>query len=87
MARLSADASKPAARVGERREAGQAEAGPLPGQRDISKPQVTLPPAVKQLLDDLPRAQRDRARQRLANEGAPSSAATDTQLLDFLLGP
>jgi ABC-type transporter Mla subunit MlaD len=88
MAKLSAEAATPAKKVGERRDAGQPDAAPLPGQRDISKPQVTLPPEVKQLIDDLPRAQRERAQQRINSQGAPQdSAATDTQLLDFLLGP
>ena len=89
MSRLRAEAAKPAARVGERREAGQPDAAPLPGQRDISKPQVTLPPAVKQLVDDLPRAQRQRAQERLDSGQPPQigSPSTDTQLLDFLLGP
>jgi virulence factor Mce-like protein len=88
IAKLSAEAATPASKVGERRDAGQPDAAPLPGQRDISKPQVTLPPAVKQLIDDLPRAQRERAQQRIDSQGVPQdSAATDTQLLDFLLGP
>jgi ABC-type transporter Mla subunit MlaD len=88
IAKLSSEAAKPAARIGERRNAGQPDAAPLPGQRDISKPQVTLPPAVKQLIDQLPQAQRQRAEQRVQSQGVPQdSAATDTQLLDFLLGP
>jgi virulence factor Mce-like protein len=32
---------------------GQQEAKPTPGQPDISKPQITLPPEVQQLLDTL----------------------------------
>ncbi len=50
LARLERQARQPAARVGERRGPGQPEAGPLPGQPDISKPQVTLPPQVLELL-------------------------------------
>jgi ABC-type transporter Mla subunit MlaD len=91
MAKLRAEASTPAKKVGERRDAGQPDAAPLPGQRDISKPQVTVPPAVKQLLDNLPRAQREEAQKKLNAPGPvpapPSSGANDTQLLDFLLGP
>jgi ABC-type transporter Mla subunit MlaD len=88
MAKLASEAAKPAAKVGERRNAGQPDAAPLPGQRDISKPQITLPPEVKQLIDQLPQAQRERAQQRVQSQGVPQdSAATDTQLLDFLLGP
>ncbi len=44
---------KPASRRGERRGPGEPEAGPLPGQRDISKPQVVLPPSIQELLDKL----------------------------------
>ena len=46
-------ASEPARRAGERRSAGQPDAGPLPGQRDISKPQITLPPDLQELIDEL----------------------------------
>jgi ABC-type transporter Mla subunit MlaD len=87
IAKLDAEAKTPAKKVGERRSAGQPDAAPLPGQTDISKPQVTLPPEVKQLVDDLPRAQRERAQQRINSQAVPDSAQTDTQLLDFLLGP
>ena len=45
--------AEPATKVGERRSAGQPDAGPVAGQRDISKPQVVLPPAVQQLVDSL----------------------------------
>jgi len=95
-AKVRAEADKPAKRVGERRSAGQPDAGPLPGQPDISKPRVVLPPGVQDLLDDLPRAERDRARKRLdeALDGvpgappvAPQSDTSGTQLLDFLLAP
>jgi ABC-type transporter Mla subunit MlaD len=43
-AALARAARRPAARVGERRAPGQPDAGPVPGQRDISKPQITLAP-------------------------------------------
>ena len=43
----------PARSFGERRAAGQPEAGPLPGQGDASKPQISLPPQVEQLLEQL----------------------------------
>ena len=36
---------------------GEPEAGPLPGQRDLSQPQVALPPQLQELLESLtPRA-------------------------------
>jgi ABC-type transporter Mla subunit MlaD len=95
--RLRAEANKPAKRVGERRAPGQPAAGPLPGQRDISKPHVVVPPGVQDLLDDLPRKERDKAKKRLDDvlKGAPtpqgvapqSDPTSGTQLLDFLLGP
>jgi ABC-type transporter Mla subunit MlaD len=101
-AKLRSEANKPAKSVGERRAAGQPDAGPLPGQQDISKPHVVLPPGVQDLLDDLPRAERKRAKKRLDDAlgnvpGAPSvpsapgvtpqSDPSGTQLLDFLLSP
>jgi ABC-type transporter Mla subunit MlaD len=43
----------PARQVGERRSAGQPDAGPLPGQPDISRPQVTLPPDLQRLVEQL----------------------------------
>jgi ABC-type transporter Mla subunit MlaD len=51
--RLRSANDRPAARIGERRKAGQPDAGPLPGQYDQSKPHVVLPPGVQQLLDQL----------------------------------
>ena len=52
-ARLRAESGQPATRVGEQRGEGQPEAGPLPGQRDLSKPQVVVPPDLQRLLDSL----------------------------------
>ena len=82
--------SRPASRVGERREPGEPDAGPLPGQRDISKPQVVLPPEVQQLLDNLTPEQL----KKLPDvQDLPRSVpqvqddASANQLLDFLLGP
>jgi ABC-type transporter Mla subunit MlaD len=74
---------------GERRGAGQPEAGPVKGQTDYSHPQVTLPPSVQDLLNSL------------TGHQAPSSAlpavppvnvpplpnVDPTQALDYLLGP
>jgi phospholipid/cholesterol/gamma-HCH transport system substrate-binding protein len=80
-ARALARDRRPAKRRGERRGPGQPEAGPLPGQRDLSKPHVVLPEAVRKLVEGL----RGRA------PAAPSRPAPDeeqvTQLLDFLLAP
>ena len=86
-------AGKPAKKVGERRSPGQPDAGPLPGQKDISKPQVVLPPTVQKLLGDLPKLPQ-RAPNKLdellrgqgprGEDGRPPNA---NQLLDYLLAP
>ena len=93
--RARADAGKPPSRVGERRGEGQPEAGPLPGQPDLSKPQVVLPPDVQDLLDTLSRSQRQRAEGPPATSSGASSTRsarptdneTTGQLLDYLLAP
>jgi virulence factor Mce-like protein len=58
-AATAARREEPASRVGERRSAGQPDAGPLPGQRDISKPQITLPPDLQRLIDELAPKERE----------------------------
>ncbi len=91
---LREQSGKPASQLGERRGEGQPEAGPLPGQPDLSKPQITLPPPVQNLLDDLNRRQRnqlksnpDELKRQLDQIGAPSDDQTTGQLLDYLLAP
>ena len=89
-------------RRGEQRGAGQPEAAPLPGQDDASKPQVTLPPQLEELLERLQPDKGGRVPlvedlvEGLQNglEGAPplpdlggESNSNPEQLLDFLLGP
>ena len=69
---------KPARKRGERRGPGEPDAGPVPGQRDISKPQVGLPPSVEDLLKRLP---------DLSLPNVPNAPETPTELLDFLLAP
>ncbi len=93
-ASLREQSGKPASQLGERRSEGQPEAGPLPGQPDLSKPQITLPPPVQNLLDDLNRRQRnqlksnpDELKRQLDQIGAPSDDQTTGQLLDYLLAP
>lgn len=95
-ARVLAESGKPAERVGERRGPGEPEAGPLPGQRDISKPQVVLPPNLQDLLDSL--KPKDGQKPKLPKlpqlpntpqlpdvpQVSPDNADS---LLDFLLGP
>ncbi len=92
--------AKPATKIGERRSAGEPDAGPVAGQPDVSKPQVALPPAVQQIVDGLtkntlPEQTRDQVNtdkvdQLLNGEGPKGSTGAEPspqQLLDFLLAP
>jgi virulence factor Mce-like protein len=85
-ASLRAQNGQPASRAGEERGEGEPEAGPLPGQRDISKPQIVLPPGLQEFLESLtPREQ-----QQLRSGDVPAGVESDQttgQLLDYLLGP
>jgi ABC-type transporter Mla subunit MlaD len=74
-----------AKRIGERREPGQPEAGPLPGQRDISKPHPVLPPQLLELLKP-PKAP---AAKLPGLQGAPGERGGEPPdpLLDFLFAP
>jgi ABC-type transporter Mla subunit MlaD len=68
-------------RFGLRRGAGEPEAPALPGQRDISEPQITLPPNVQEIIDSVRRG---------AGAGTPNGGGgggDPTQLLDFLMAP
>ena len=94
--RARTQAAKPAARAGERRREGQPDAGPVKGQRDISKPQIVLPPDLQRLVDRLPVGKRTRENvDRLRNGLTPGAggrretgdATQDSQLLDYLLAP
>ena len=93
-ASVRANAGKPATRAGERRSEGMPEAGPLPGQPDLSKPHVVVPPDVQRMLDSLTRSQRqrlkshpDQLRHELDSIGAPTDNQTSGQLLNYLLAP
>jgi ABC-type transporter Mla subunit MlaD len=73
---------------------GQPEAtAPLPGQTDPSKPQVVVPPAVQQLLDQLPKLPINSPTLNLPAAGGPAQQSTPTdpqsadKLLNFLLAP
>ena len=93
--RSQREAGKPAKRVGERRKEGQPDAGPVPGQKDISKPQITLPPQLQDLIDQLPKlpktgtrpARPDPRRARSPLPGLGGQQDDANQLLDFLLAP
>jgi ABC-type transporter Mla subunit MlaD len=69
--------------LGRTRGRGQPEAPPLPGQPDISQPQITLPPQIQDLLDGL-------TEKKPTVPSAPQigtdGVAPDT-LLDYLLAP
>jgi virulence factor Mce-like protein len=96
-----AESGQPASSLGERRSEGMPEAGPLPGQRDLSRPQVVLPPDVQELLDTLTPQEReelgrelpavptpDDVQQELGEIGATApDEETTGQLLDYLLAP
>jgi hypothetical protein len=100
-ARVRAQAGQPASRAGEQRGEGEPEAGPLPGQRDLSKPQIVVPPDVQRLLDSLtPRQRRrlesgpppsspDEFRRELEQvaPAAPADQQSTVQLLDYLFAP
>ena len=68
--------------LGRRRGRGQPEAPPLPGQRDISKPQITLLPQIRELIDGL-------TGQPALPEAPqlPQDAPAPDTLLDYLLAP
>ena len=69
-------------RFGLRRGAGEPEAPALPGERDISKPQVTLPPNIQEIVDSVRRGAGE------APSGGGSGDGSDpSQLLDFLMAP
>jgi ABC-type transporter Mla subunit MlaD len=67
-------------RFGLRRGAGEPEAPALPGQRDLSKPQISLPPNVDRIVSELRRGAG-------ADPGPADSGADPSQLLDFLMAP
>jgi ABC-type transporter Mla subunit MlaD len=97
-AKLRAESGQPPSAPGEQRGEGQPEAGPLPGQPDLSQPQIALPPPVQELLDSLTPEQRqqlpqqlptnpEQLQQELERLGATATDQTTSQLLDYLLAP
>jgi len=79
---VRARAERPATRFGERRGAGEPDAGPVPGQPDVSRPQIVVPPGVQELLDRLPRPGLEPPR-----TDTPLPRAGGDRLLDYLLAP
>ncbi len=65
----------------------------MAGQRDISKPQVTLPPGVRELIERLPKLperQQDKVDDVLSGNGpvgGDGGLPDGGQLLDYLLAP
>jgi ABC-type transporter Mla subunit MlaD len=101
-AQVRAESGEPASRLGEQRGEGMPEAGPLPGQPDLSKPQIVVPPDVQNLLDSLTPDQLrqldpnnlptnpdelQRQLEQIAPQAPPVSDQTTGQLLDYLLAP
>jgi len=67
--------------LGRRRGRGQPEAPPLPGQPDISQPQITLPPQIEGLLDRITTTPTVPTPPELGADDTPDT------LLDYLLSP
>jgi virulence factor Mce-like protein len=101
-ARTRAESGLPASRLGEQRGENMPEAGPLPGQPDLSKPQIVVPPDVQQLLDsltpdqlrqldpnNLPDTPEELRRQleQIAPSAPPVDNQTSGELLNYLLAP
>jgi ABC-type transporter Mla subunit MlaD len=81
-----------AKKKGERRGAGQPEAGPVAGQPDYSHPNPTLPPSVQDLLNGLTGHPNSGSAPSLPNVPSVPQVplprnADPTQALDYLLGP
>ncbi len=80
-------AQRTASRPGEHRGAGEPRATkPLPGQRDLSRPQVTLPEDVRELLDRLRRKRPGVETPALPGGGGSPAPEVPMELLDYLLG-
>jgi hypothetical protein len=71
--------------VVERRGPGQLEAPPVPGRPDPSKPNVTLPPLVQELIKKLVPQRIPELTDKVQN--LPDPQASPEMLLDFLLTP
>jgi ABC-type transporter Mla subunit MlaD len=67
--------------LGRRRSRGQPEAEPRPGERDISKPMITLPEQVQELVDGITKTPTVPPAPKLDQQTAPDT------LLDYLLAP
>jgi ABC-type transporter Mla subunit MlaD len=71
-----------------RRGAGQPEVPVRPGEKDLSKPGFALPPAIKKLLDELPKLPTTTTELKAAlPPGTTLDESTSATLLDYLLSP
>lgn len=68
----------------DRRGAGEPVAPPIPGQRDLSKPQTDLPSGLQELVDGL---RRGAPQVPVAPGAGQGSGADPADVLDYLLGP
>jgi hypothetical protein len=84
-----AEARQPARPQTEHRGAGEPEAPKLPGQPDISRPQVVVPDEVRELLERLREPLPDGGALPQTAPGVPAPPATELpqELLDYLLAP
>ena len=74
-------------RRGEPRRAGDPEAKPKPGERDLSKPQIVLPPEIEDLLDKLPGLPGGELPDPAEVDELGLDTTSSEQLLDYLLAP
>jgi hypothetical protein len=72
--------------LGRRRTRGQPEAPPRPGERDISKPMITLPDQIQDLLDGITKTPTVPQLPELGAD-APEPTGPPETLLDYLLAP
>lgn len=70
-----------------RRGPGEPQAQPRPGERDISKPMVELPPQIQRLLDGIANPEKLEAAPSVPGDAAPNDAVAPDTLLDYLLAP
>ena len=80
----AARARAPSARGEPRRRRRPRGASRKPGQRDLSKPQIALPPEIQDLLDGLPTLPDGTSRRRRDGSSASTRSPPNT-LLDYLL--
>ena len=71
---------------------GQPEAKkPKPGERDLSKPQIVIPPEIRELIEELPKLPSEALPTLPDGTPLPDALGTDEataeQLLDYLLAP